>query len=133
MPAAARPTGPGWACCRCAPPSARRSGSSGWTSHSGRCRRRGRCWTASRVAGYEIRQGSTEAIGAVEVAVAGGRGWARGGVLGISVHGVLEEPEVLRALFGAAPERSLDAELDHLTDAVTDAIDISAVEAIVGG
>jgi adenosylcobyric acid synthase len=85
------------------------------------------------VSGYEIRQGHTEPIGVADVAIAGGRGWARGGALGISVHGVLEEPEVMRALFGAAPARSLDAELDDLTDAVTEAIDVSTVEAIAAG
>ncbi len=84
------------------------------------------------VRGYEIRQGRTEAIGCASVAIAGGRGWARRSVLGISVHGALEEPSVLQALFGKAPARSLDTELDDLADAVTGAIDMSAVEAVVG-
>jgi adenosylcobyric acid synthase len=82
--------------------------------------------------GYEIRQGRTEAIAPVKVALADDRGWVRKSVLGISVHGALEEPAVVRALLGAAPSRTLDAVLDDLADAVMAALDVPAVEAIVG-
>lgn len=84
------------------------------------------------VEGYEIRQGRTEATAAVDEALAGGCGWARGAVLGVTVHGVLEQPEVLRRLLGASPARTLDTILDELTDAVTAGLDIAAVETMVG-
>jgi cobyric acid synthase len=84
------------------------------------------------VQGYEIRQGRTETMAAVDEALGGGRGWACGAVLGISVHGALEEPEVLHRLLGARPSRTLDDALDDLTDAVTAGLDMVAIEAMVG-
>jgi len=82
--------------------------------------------------GYEIRQGRTEGTGPAEVALAGGRGWLRGSVLGISVHGALEWPAVLQALLGAVPLQTLDAALDDLTDGVMAGLDLEAVEAMAG-
>ncbi|HET8814660.1 MAG TPA: cobyric acid synthase, partial [Solirubrobacterales bacterium] len=67
---------------------------------------------------YEIRHGRTTACAPVEEAVEGGLGWFRGGVLGISLHGLFERPELVAALLGTAPARSLDTELDELADAV---------------
>jgi adenosylcobyric acid synthase len=84
------------------------------------------------VQGYEIRQGRTEAMGAVDEVLAGSRGWARGAVLGISVHGALEEPEILHRLLGTRPARTLEDALDDLTDAVTAGLDMAAIEAMVG-
>ncbi|HEX8754258.1 MAG TPA: cobyric acid synthase [Solirubrobacterales bacterium] len=94
--------------------------------------------------GYEIRHGVT-AEGDPEVflfrdmsgkgtpiqALPDGRGWARGAVLGIAAHGLLEEPAALEALFGRRPEHSLDATLDQLADEVMAAIDPAAVEDLV--
>jgi adenosylcobyric acid synthase len=68
----------------------------------------------------------------VDAALTNDRGWVRGSVLGISVHGALEEPAVVRALLGAAPSRTLDAVLDDLADAVMAGLDVAAVEAMVG-
>lgn len=84
------------------------------------------------VSGYEIRQGRSEALGPAAVAIDGDRGWVRDSVLGISLHGALEEPAVLRALLGAAPTRTLDASLDQLTDDVMSAVDVDAIEGLVG-
>lgn len=84
------------------------------------------------VRGYEIRHGRTEATAPADEALEGGRGCARGAVLGISVHGALEEPEVLRRLLGASPARTLDAALDDLADAVMAGLDAAAVEAMAG-
>ena len=84
------------------------------------------------VKGYEIRQGRTTAMAAACEVLAGGRGWACGAVLGISVHGALEEPEVLHRLLGARPARTLDDALDDLTDAVTAGLDMAAIEATAG-
>jgi adenosylcobyric acid synthase len=92
-------------------------------------------WAAlsgATIHGYEIRQGRTEATAPVAEVLMGGRGWANGAVLGISVHGALEEPEILHRLLGMRPARTLDNALDDLTDAVMAALDVDAVEATVG-
>jgi adenosylcobyric acid synthase len=85
-----------------------------------------------KLSGYEIRHGHTEPCGPVEEAIAEGRGWARGSFLGVSVHGLFEHPEVVAGLLGRRPERSLDAAIDELTDAVVAALDISRVERLAG-
>ncbi|MFD0666232.1 cobyric acid synthase [Ramlibacter sp. MAHUQ-53] len=59
-----------------------------------------------RVRGYEIRHGRTAqhpGMGAGLPVLPGGLGWcdATGRVLGVYLHGLLEDPGVLRALFGA--------------------------------
>jgi len=85
-----------------------------------------------KLSGYEIRHGHTEPCGPVEEAIADGRGWASGSVLGVSVHGLFEHPEVIAGLLGGRPERSLDAAIDELTDAVVAALDIRRVERLAG-
>ncbi len=77
------------------------------------------------IAGYEIHHGLTAPHPAMaaagqtarEVLLPGGLGWqnAAGNVLGVYLHGLFEDPGVLRALFGAqAP--TLDAVFDGLAD-----------------
>ena len=68
--------------------------------------------------GYEIRHGRTTAKSAVQLAIDGELGWVQGPVLGVTVHGLLEDPAILRALFGRAPAHPLDSALDALTDVV---------------
>jgi adenosylcobyric acid synthase len=85
-----------------------------------------------KLSGYEIRHGHTEPSGPVEEAIADGRGWASSSVLGVSVHGVFERPEVIAGLLGGRPERSLDAAIEELTDAVVAALDIRRVERLAG-
>jgi adenosylcobyric acid synthase len=85
-----------------------------------------------KLSGYEIRHGHTEPCGPVEEAIAVGRGWASGSILGVSVHGLFEHPEVIAGLLGRRPERSLDAAIDELTDAVVAALDIRRVERLAG-
>jgi adenosylcobyric acid synthase len=92
--------------------------------------------------GYEIRHGRTRPLppgeGAaparepVQTALAGDRGWARGAVLGVAVHGLFESPRTVAALLGAAPERSLDDAIDELTDAVMAELDVELVERLAG-
>jgi adenosylcobyric acid synthase len=82
--------------------------------------------------GYEIRHGSTSPTGPATVALPGGRGYARGSVLGISVHGALEQPDVVRALLGVAPERSLDEVFDRLADAVEERLDVVYLTRLAG-
>jgi adenosylcobyric acid synthase len=84
------------------------------------------------VRGYEIRHGRTRADEPVAEALPGGRGWVRGGVLGVTLHGLFENPDVVAALAGRAPARSLDAAIDELTDGVVAALDIDLVERLAG-
>src|SRR5439155_51427 len=55
------------------------------------------------VAGYEIRHGRTRVTGTLVEALPDGLGFARGPVLGVYLHGLLEDPAVVEALVGAAP------------------------------
>jgi adenosylcobyric acid synthase len=80
------------------------------------------------VRGYEIRHGRTAATGPLSEALAGDRGWVRGPLLAVSVHGLLEDPEILEALFGARPRHTLEQVLDELTDAVVEGLDIARIE-----
>jgi hypothetical protein len=66
-------------------------------------------------------------------ALEGGLGWQRGSVLGVSVHGVLEQPEVLHRLFGRAAPVSLDGALDQLADAVVGGLDAPLIERLALG
>jgi adenosylcobyric acid synthase len=84
------------------------------------------------VKGYEIRHGHSEAIAPVDEALPGGLGWVTGPVLAVAVHGLLEDAEVLMSLFGRSPERSLDAALDQLADAVMANLDCERIEALAG-
>jgi adenosylcobyric acid synthase len=74
-----------------------------------------------RVSGYEIRHGSTSSEEGVDIAP-GGIAFVKRNVLGLYVHGVLEDPEVLRALTGAIPPE-LDATFEFLADAVETQLD----------
>ena len=73
--------------------------------------------------GYEIHQGEVASIQSVQPSVAAvmhdsqGRalGWQQGPVLGVLAHGLLECPQVLQRLFGAAVP-DLDATFDRLAD-----------------
>jgi adenosylcobyric acid synthase len=105
------------------------------------------------VAGYEIRHGETvpaaggetgaddrplsevpageEPAGTATVAaLPGGLGWARGPVLGVYLHGLLEDPAVVEAVLGRRPERSLDDAIDELTDRVMAHLDVQLVNCL---
>jgi adenosylcobyric acid synthase len=73
-------------------------------------------WAGLQVPGYEIRCGQTEGPGAVAWADDGQPlAWAQGSVLGLYLHGALEQPALLRALCGAAVD-GLDAVFDRLAE-----------------
>ncbi len=71
------------------------------------------------VEGYEIHQGRSESLSpALRVALPGASsvpplGWQHGAVLAVYLHGLFENPAVVRALFGAGT-RSLDQVFDGL-------------------
>jgi adenosylcobyric acid synthase len=85
-----------------------------------------------RFRGYEIRHGETTPLGPVTHALPNNRGFAAGNVLGVTVHGLFEEPELVRALLGSAPVDSLDVVFDALADAAEEHLDLEYL-ATLGG
>jgi adenosylcobyric acid synthase len=76
------------------------------------------------VSGYEIHHGQTQAhpsLAAPTVALRNGEGepigWQQGSVLGVYLHGLFEQPQVLQALFNQAV-RPLNAVFDGMADFV---------------
>jgi hypothetical protein len=61
-----------------------------------------------------------------------GLGWVAGSVLGVTMHGVLESEDVMRALFGRVPAYSLDVAIDRLTDVVMANLDARLIEELAG-
>jgi adenosylcobyric acid synthase len=84
------------------------------------------------VSGYEIRHGVTRANGPVHPALGDGLGFVRGALLGVYLHGLLEDPAVVAALLGEAPQRTLAQTFDRLADAVEQHLDLSRVESLLG-
>jgi adenosylcobyric acid synthase len=84
------------------------------------------------VSGYEIRHGQTIATGAIDVALPDGLGFVSGPVLGLYVHGLLEDPAVVAAVVGEAPPRTLDDAFDELADAVDAHLDLSFADELLG-
>jgi adenosylcobyric acid synthase len=83
-------------------------------------------WLARRsVSGYEIRHGESVAVGPVLSALPDGRGFVAGSVLGVSVHGLFENPDIVAALVGRAPDADLDDVFEKLAGAVEAALDVS--------
>jgi adenosylcobyric acid synthase len=92
-------------------------------------------WTAlseKTFSGYQIRHGQSETTGPVAEALPEGLGFVAGSVLGVYLHGLLELPECVAALFGATPARALEQAFDELADAVEAHLDIRALLAEVG-
>jgi adenosylcobyric acid synthase len=93
-------------------------------------------WTALselEVCGYEIRHGRTTATAPVDTALPDGLGWIAGSVLGVTIHGLLEEPAIVAALVGTAPERTLEQSFEALADAVEEHVDVDALLAAARG
>lgn len=84
------------------------------------------------VDGYQIRHGRTETSGPVAEALPAGLGYVDGSVLGVYLHGLFEQPQILAALLGAAPVRTLEQALDELADAVEAHLQVDALLDAVG-
>ena len=82
--------------------------------------------------GYEIRHGSSAALEPLTVALPEGLGFARGPVLGLYPHGLLEDPQIVHALTGATPRRSIEQAIDELTDAVLPHLELERIEQLAG-
>jgi adenosylcobyric acid synthase len=86
---------------------------------------------ARRVSGYEIRHGTTRALGPVEV-VPGGLGFGASNVMGLYLHGLFEDPAVLEAFCGQAPPL-LGATFEQLADAVDEHLDTGWIRSRLEG
>ena len=84
------------------------------------------------VSGYEIRHGETTATEPSVTVLGGSVGFARGPLLAVSLHGLFENEAVVRALFGAVGERSLEQSFDELADAVEEHLDTDQLNALAG-
>jgi adenosylcobyric acid synthase len=82
--------------------------------------------------GYEIRHGESMPTAAIVEALPNGRGFVAGSVLGVYPHGLFEQPELVAALAGKSPTRTLDQVFDELADAVESNLDVSALLEAVG-
>jgi adenosylcobyric acid synthase len=80
-------------------------------------------------AGYEIRHGRVHPAEGM-TPVSPGLVWAERSVLATTVHGLLEDPEVLHALFGRRPPPVLDRTCDQLADAVEEHLDTDLLQAM---
>ena len=76
--------------------------------------------------------GDVVPTGDVEEALPGGRGVVAGSVLGLTLHGVLESPDVVAALVGTRPTRVLEAVFDDLADLVEERLDVDALGRLAG-
>jgi adenosylcobyric acid synthase len=88
--------------------------------------------SGTAIHGYEIRHGEMDPTGACAEVIAGGRGFAKGSVLGISIHGAFEQPEIVERVFGRSPPRSLEAVFEALADLVEDRLDMDAISRLAG-
>lgn len=86
-----------------------------------------------QVTGYEIRHGQTARTGSVQEILPDGRGFATGNVLAAYLHGLLESPDVVGALFGIAVDywAELERSFDAVAAAAREHLDIAALETLV--
>jgi adenosylcobyric acid synthase len=76
-----------------------------------------------RATGYEIRMGR----------IPGGPVWAAGNVLATTVHGLLEDPEVVERLVGRRPRLVLEETFELLADAVDEHLDTDLLRRLTDG
>jgi adenosylcobyric acid synthase len=78
--------------------------------------------------GYEIRNGGISG----EACELSPLLWGKGSVLATTVHGLLENPQVLGALCGCEPEPVLERTFEALADAVDEHLDTVFLRTLVG-
>lgn len=85
------------------------------------------------ISGYEIRHGRTSATAPVGEALPGGVGFTSDNVLAISLHGMFENPAVMRALFAedVDAERLLETTFDGLAAALREHLDMARIESLL--
>ena len=85
--------------------------------------------------GYDIRHGRTIPSGSdpstMTEVLPNHAGFVSGNVLGIATHGLLENSTALTALFGVAPQETLDDAIDRIADTVEEHLDIAAIDQLV--
>lgn len=79
------------------------------------------------VRGYEVRYGRSFFGAAARAALPDGLGFVEGNVLGVYLHGLVENPTVLAALTGRAPARTLEQVFAALADLADDHLDLSTL------
>ena len=84
------------------------------------------------VRGYEIRHGRSRATGPALAAIPDRMGWMRGSVLGVTVHGLLEDSEIVAAVVGKRLKRSPDSVLDEVCDVVMASLDVELIDELAG-
>jgi adenosylcobyric acid synthase len=90
-------------------------------------------WTGlanATLVGYEIRHGISEPTAEVEAALPDGLGYAAGPILAVYVHGLFEQPELVRRLIGTSSAESLDDVFDALADALDAHVRMDTVSAL---
>jgi adenosylcobyric acid synthase len=90
-----------------------------------------RPWSQTTVDGYEIRHGHTTPTGDVDAALPDGRGFVDGNVLGVSVHGLLEDVHLVQALLDVRLTPLADT-FDLLADAAAHHLDPTVLEELCG-
>ena len=77
------------------------------------------------VKGYEVRYGHSGFGPDARPVLPGGLGFVEGNVLGIYLHGLVENPAVLAALTGRTPARNLEQVFAGLADLVDEHLDLN--------
>lgn len=82
--------------------------------------------------GYEIRHGASKLVGDAGQALPDGLGFVSHSVLGLYVHGLFEQPQLSRALIGAAASTATDETFERLADVVDSVFDRQLIDRLVG-
>jgi adenosylcobyric acid synthase len=77
--------------------------------------------------GYQIRHGASMPTAPFAEAMPDKLGFMKGPVLGIYLHGLFEQPEIVSALFGEGPARSLQDTFEALADTIEQHVHVPAL------